>query len=128
MKMHSLYCICFLFFWGCETPKTETLNPESAFLEMIPPPPPDHFPPNPAPTFVPRSDHLHQIQINEIPHPFNLNGHMPCAVWVNGRRIDITPTQAQNLANAVNLNSQPKISPSKLHAGIGWLEALPTIK
>ena len=128
MKMYSLYCICFLFFLGCETPQTKNSNSDLAFLEMIPPPPHNHFPPNPAPTFTPNSSHLAQIQINEIPHPFNLNGHMPCAVWVNGRRLNITPIQAQNLANAVNLDSRPKIAPSKLHAGIGWLEALPIIK
>jgi hypothetical protein len=128
MKMHSLYCICLLLFLGCETPQTKNLNNDLTFLEMIPPPPPNYSPPAPAPTFIPSFEHLAQIQINEIPHPFNLNGHMPCAVWVNGRRLDITPTQAQNLANAVNLSSQPKISPSKLHAGIGWIEALPTIK
>ena len=126
--MYSLYCICFLFFLGCETPQTKNSNSDLAFLEMIPPPPPNHFPPNPAPTFTPNSSHLAQIQINEIPHPFNLNGHMPCAVWVNGRRLNITPIQAQNVANAVNLDSRPKIAPSKLHAGIGWLEALPIIK
>ena len=50
--------------------------------------------------FLAQSASFLQVQINEIPHPFNLNGHIPCTIWVNGKRLNISPLEAQKLAEA----------------------------
>jgi hypothetical protein len=124
MKVSSLYIIFLLFFIGCN--HTQQLNEEKTEFDFYepPPPPPLVLPPSLAPDFIPSSTHLAEIQINEIPHPFNLNGHIPCQVWVNGKRLNIKPEEAQRLAKAIDLEDRPKIAPSMIHAGAGWTKPL----
>jgi hypothetical protein len=123
MKVSSLYIIFLLFFIGCESSKTEVSNIDFSKLEL-PPPPPLMLPTTPVPNFTPNIVKSSQVQINEIPHPFNLNGHIPCVIWVNGKRLNISPLEAQKLAKAVDLSSRPKIHASKLHSGEGWTNPL----
>ena len=123
MKMRSLYIIFLLFFVGCESSKIEVANIDFDKLEA-PPPPPLMLPTTPAPNFTPNIVKLSEVQINEIPHPFNLNGHIPCVIWVNGKKLNISPLEAQKLAKAVDLTSRPKIHASKLHSGEGWIKPL----
>jgi|TARA_B110000305_G_C19390028_1_gene614325 hypothetical protein len=127
MKVSSLYIIFLLFFIGCESSKIEVANIDFDKLEA-PPPPPLVSPPNPPPSFTPIMGKLNEVQINEVPHPFNLNGHIPCVVWVNGKQLTITPREAQNLANAVNLESRERIGTAQLNSGEGWLKPLTIIK
>ena len=110
MKMRSLYIIFLLFFVGCESSKIEVANIDFDKLEA-PPLPPLMLPTTPAPNFTPNIVKLSEVQINEIPHPFNLDGHIPCVIWVK-------------LAKAVDLTSRPKIHASKLHSGEGWIKPL----
>ena len=123
MKIYSLYFIFLLFFVGCEPSKIKnsTLDMETF---KAPPPPPSILPTIPAPNFIPNTAKLAKIQINEIPHPFNLNGHIPCVIWVNGKRLNISPQEAQKLAEAVDLSSRQKIHAAKLHSGEGWIKPL----
>ncbi|NCF42964.1 MAG: hypothetical protein GWP32_08825 [Bacteroidetes bacterium] len=114
MKIYSLYFIFLLFFVGCESSKTEVSNIDSSKLELPPP----------IPNFTPNIVKLSEVQINEIPHPFNINGHIPCVIWVNGKRLNISPLEAQKLAKAVDLSSRPKIHASRLHSGEGWAKPL----
>jgi len=121
--MRSLYFIFLLFFVGCEPSKVKnsTLVME-AFKTPLPPP--SILPTISAPNFIPNTAKLAKIQINEIPHPFNLNGHIPCVIWVNGKRLNISPQEAQKLAEAVDLSSRQKIHATKLHSGEGWIKPL----
>lgn len=123
MKIYSLYFIFLLFFVGCESSNIKT-SPLDVKILKTPPPPPSILPTSRAPNFVPNTARLSQVQINEIPHPFNLNGHIPCVIWVNGKRLNISPQEAQKLAQAVDLSSREKIHASKLHSGEGWIKPL----
>lgn len=123
MKMRSLYFIFLLFFVGCESSNIKTSVLDIETFES-PPPPPLISPTSPVPNFTPNMNGLSEVQINEIPHPFNLNGHIPCVIWVNGKRLNISPQEAQKLAQAVDLSSKQKIHASKLHSGKGWVTPL----
>ena len=123
MKTRSLYIIFLLFFSGCESSKVKTSDFDMETFQT-PPPPPLISPTTPAPNFTPNMAGLSEVQINEIPHPFNLNGHIPCVIWVNGKRLNISPQEAQKLAQAVDLSSRQKIHASKLHSGEGWVKPL----
>ena len=37
------------------------------------------------------------IQVNSLPHPFNLNGRMPYQVWVNGERLKLNGDKANQI-------------------------------
>lgn len=78
--------------------------------------------------FIPDLGSLPQIQINKIPHPFDVGGYLPCTVWINGKKADLTPYQAQDLAKILNLGAYPAIDDKKLHEGIGWQQPLTDIK
>ena len=66
------------------------------------------------------------IQINSIPHPFNLNGNMPYAVWVDGRRLALSMQETQSLAKSLNIKfTQPKDT-AEIHMGNGWQRPLET--
>tara|TARA_B100001094_G_scaffold317091_1_gene359082 strand:- start:694 stop:1098 length:405 start_codon:yes stop_codon:yes gene_type:complete len=64
------------------------------------------------------------IQINSIPHPFNLNGNMPYAVWVDGKRLALSMQETQSLAKSLNIKfTQPKDT-AEIHMGNGWQRPL----
>lgn len=123
MKASNLLLIT-LFAIGCNHTE-QPIDKKIDFDFYQPPPPPPSIPmPTSAPNFIPKPIDFAEIQINEIPHPFNLNGHIPCQVWVNGERLNISPAEAQKLAKAVKLDKRSKIELSKLHSGDGWLAPL----
>tara|TARA_Y100000361_G_scaffold2433_2_gene2094 strand:+ start:3611 stop:4012 length:402 start_codon:yes stop_codon:yes gene_type:complete len=64
------------------------------------------------------------IQINRIPHPFNLNGSRPYAIWVDGKRLHLSPKETRALALSLNLEfTQPKDT-AEIHNGDGWQRPL----
>jgi len=66
----------------------------------------------------------HVIEINSVPHPFNLNGHNPYVVWVNGKLIKLTSNQKKELINIVKAENIKPVSDADLHSGDGWLHPL----
>lgn len=91
----------------------------------IPPPPPNILPYNFPPNFTPDMTQLAEVQINPLPHPFNLNGNVPYAIWVNGKRLSLNNTQVKELAHALNLKFKQPKGTAQIHSGEGWLHPLP---
>ena len=113
--------LIFLFaLFGCSNKKGKVIN-----LDIPPPPPPPSvFPSSAPPNFTPPVGKLVDIQVNPIPAPFNLNGIMPYAIWVNGKPLPMSPKLSIDVARALNLNfTQPK-NTAKIHNGEGWLYPL----
>jgi len=93
-----------------------------------PPPPPSVLPSSMPPNFIPSASELVDIQVNPIPAPFNLNGSMPYAIWVNGKLLPMSPKLSTDVARALNLKfTQPKDT-AKIHSGEGWLYPLKDVE
>jgi hypothetical protein len=115
---NSLF-IFLLALFGC-TQKYKVIN-----LPIPPPPPPPNIlPPSLPPSFSPSLDDVSNIQINPIPHPFNLNGHFPYAVWVDGQRLQLNYKELNQLVIALNLNFKQPKNTAKIHRGEGWVYPL----
>ena len=83
------------------------------------PPIPTHFIiPDTPPTF-----HLNKIQINSVPHPFNVGGFYAYAVWVNGKKASLNSHQINTLIKELQLKNVPPSS-ANIHNGDGWLHPL----
>lgn len=112
---------------GCSPTKkdvvlSEPFAPPSPPPNMLPPnPPPNIRPPSPPPNFIPNISDVAEVQINPIPHPFNLNGSIPYAVWVNGERLPLNSIEIRALAKSLNLNFEQPKNTAKIHNGEGWL-------
>jgi hypothetical protein len=89
-----------------------------------PPPPPNILPPSSPPLFVPPFSELTRIQINPIPHPFNLNGDVPYAVWLNGEKLNLSSKEVRALAASLNLKFKQPTNTAQIHNGEGWLSPL----
>ena len=72
--MKNSLIILFLFLFGCRQ------SGQIVDIDFPPPPPPPSLLPPPPPNFTPTRDSVLSIQVNPIPHPFNLNGSVPYAV------------------------------------------------
>lgn len=73
---------------------------------------------------VPYFSEPSKVQINPLPHPFNLNGIMPYAVWVDGKKISLTPKQTQELTQSLNIEFKQPEDTEAIHNGEGWLAPL----
>jgi len=113
------YWMCLvIIFSSCQH---KSKNIESSDLNLPPPPPPPNItPPSPAPDFRPNILDLAEIQINPLPHPFNLDGHMPYAVWVNGKKLPLNSVETRSLAKALNLKFEQPKDTAEIHSGAGW--------
>ena len=69
---------------------------------------------------------LAEVQINPLPHPFNLNGNVPYAVWVNGKRLPLNNAQVKELAYTLDLKFKQPKDTAQIHSGEGWLRPLPS--
>jgi hypothetical protein len=125
--MKSLFFLLLLFLAGC--------NSSSRVIESIDYPirPPLLFPPNiypshPPPPFKPSLAELAEVQINPLPHPFNVNGRIPYAVWVNGKKISLNSLETKALAKSLNLEFKQPKDTAQIHSGEGWLYPLPSKK
>ena len=115
-KIQNSLCAFFIILsCGCQS-KTWT-----------PPPPPNVRPPSPAPNFTPSFGAISEIQINRIPHPFNINGEIPFCVWVDGKRSQLNNTQIKQLAKSLNIKNEEPKNTAKIHSGEGWVYPFKTI-
>jgi len=111
---NSLFILLF-FFLGCRQ------NDQILSVDFPPPPPPPSFLPPPPPNFSPTRESVLNIQVNPIPHPFNLNGTMPYAIWVNGEPLPMSYELSQSVARALQLEFKQPKNTAKIHNGEGWL-------
>lgn len=113
------YWMCILFaFCSCQH---KSQNVELFDFNIpAPPPPPNILPPSAPPNFKPNILELAEIQINPLPHPFNLDGNMPYAVWLNGERLPLNNIQVRELAQSLNLKFEQPKDTAEIHSGAGW--------
>ena len=117
MKTKINYLFILLFASGCQVNK---IKDEVAGFPT-PPPPPKVFPSLPPPSFTPDINDIKEIQVNRLPHPFNLNGHMPYAIWVDGEKLALDSHELKSLATALNLKFTQPEDTAEIHNGEGWL-------
>ena len=67
------------------------------------------------------------VQVNSLPHPFNVGGNMPYQVWVNGERLPLNSDKANRIVDLLDLKpfEQPK-NTAAIHNGAGWMFPHPT--
>jgi len=96
--MKVFHSLCILFLIGCAQKSSTTYNKyaDTPFKE---------------------------IQINPIPHPLNLNGLIPYAVWIDGERARLNPGEIRKLALSLDLPLNVRGTP-EMHAGAGWHQPL----
>ena len=113
--MRVLICSLSLAFFGCSQNRTET----SSFFDAPPPPPPPNILPDTAPPkYIPQFEN---IQVNTIPHPFNINGRMPFAVWVDGQKLPINSKESKAIVQALDIKFKQPKDTAQIHRGEGWL-------
>ena len=66
------------------------------------------------------------VQVNSLPHPFNLDGRMPYQVWVNGQRLPLNGDKAKQIVSLLDLGpfEQPEDT-AEIHSGAGWMRPFP---
>lgn len=122
MKTKNIYLFIILFVCGCQTQKKQKTT-----INMPPPPPPPSItPPSPPPNFIPDREilgklkQIKEIQINRLPHPFNLNGNNPYVIWVDGKRLALNSHEVRHLAKVLNLHFTQPEDTAEIHNGEGW--------
>lgn len=105
-------------------------NQKNLSTNNLPPPPP---PPNiefdlPAPTYIPSFPKDFVVQINPIPHPLSIDGQMPFAIWVNGKRLELSGAQVKHLTESLNIKYKKPQDTAEIHSGEGWLEPLKQVE
>lgn len=123
--MKYLLTIIILFSFSCNHHRkvVETID-----FPAPPSPPPNFIPHTPPPNFIPDITELAEIQINPVPHPFNLNGSIPYVVWVNGKKLKLNHREVRDLASSLNLKFEQPKDTAQIHNGEGWLYPLPLEK
>lgn len=116
MKVSLLFFVLFLF--GCQHN-----NHKKDVLQIPPPPKFGDITIPPPPMFIPR---LHEIQINSVPMPFHL-AHC-YIVWVDGKRIMLNSKETLELAQSLNLPTDPPQDTKDLHDGKGWHKPLEIVE
>ena len=58
-----------------------------------------------------------EIQVNRLPHPFNVNGMIPYQVWVDGKHVPLGSEMCRVITEALNLKF---VQPEQQHNC--WLE------
>ena len=118
------YIVVILFLLGSSCHHLDrTLN--KLDLPIPPSPPPFFKPSSQPPNFTPNLNELRNIQINSVPHPFNLNGHYPFVVWLDGKRLPLKSGEIKHLANALNIHFKQPKNTAQIHNGEGWLYPFP---
>tara|TARA_Y100001938_G_scaffold116925_1_gene161162 strand:+ start:116 stop:514 length:399 start_codon:yes stop_codon:yes gene_type:complete len=119
MKVNSW--LFFLFLIGCSPKET----PLVFDIPIPPPPPPPSIVPSSVPPqFTPSFSDVAEIQVNPIPHPFNLNGELPFAVWVDGKLLPLDRKSSKDVANFLGLKFTQPEDTAEIHNGEGWLYPL----
>ena len=63
-----------------------------------------------------------QIQVNRLPHPFNVGGLVPYQVWVDGERLPLNSKKAKQIVKTLNLKFEQPENTREIHSGAGWLQ------
>lgn len=66
----------------------------------------------------------HVIEINKVPHPFNLNNFNEYVVWVNGKKVVMERNDKNALIALVGARNIAPVSDEDIHNGDGWLRPL----
>lgn len=61
------------------------------------------------------------VEVNRLPHPFNLNGSLPYAVWVDGEMLPLKSEEANKIVESLNLKFEQPPDTEEIHSGRGWL-------
>lgn len=123
---NSLFLFFIVLFCGCQSQNIQKkeLTPPPPPPNVKPPPPPNVKPPTPPPSFIPSIKRLAEIQINPIPHPFSVNGEVPFAIWVDGKRLQLSNSEIKQLTKSLNIKYQAPNNTAEIHQGKGWLYPL----
>lgn len=65
-----------------------------------------------------------EIQVNRLPHPFNVGGLMPYQVWIDGERLPLNSQETKQIVETLNLKFEQPDNTAAIHAGEGWLQPL----
>lgn len=123
MKTNILNIIIILFLFGCNSSKQKQAKIE---LPNPPPPPIGIEPTSSPPAFIPNISEIKELQINRLPHPFNLDGALPFAVWADGERLSLNGKQAKELASYLGIEFTQPPNTAEIHNGQGWIYPYPT--
>ena len=105
MKTNIINTIIILFLFGCNSNKQEQTKNN---------------------LFVPNLLKVKELQVNRLPHPFNLNGSLPFAVWADGEKLNLSSSQTKELANYLGIKFEQPADTKEIHSGEGWLYPHPT--
>ncbi len=73
----------------------------------------------PQPLIINVPDYPVAVEINSVPPPFDMNGHNPYVVWMNGKRVNLPKRDLLLLVDKVGKENIPTISHKDIHRG--WL-------
>ena len=104
---------------GCSI--TEAPRGDIYDFTLPPPRPPSILPPSPPPSFIPD---IREIQVNRLPHPFNVNGRVPFQVWVDGTRLPLNSNEAIAITKSLNLKFTQPEDTAEIHSGEGWIHPI----
>ena len=62
-----------------------------------------------------------EVQINRLPHPLNVGGVLPFAVWVDGERIPLDSNELKAVGQTFNIDFDPPPDSAEIHNGAGWV-------
>jgi hypothetical protein len=125
MKTNIINIIIILFLLGCNSNKQK----QTKIHLPTPPPPPIHLvPPNPPPSFIPDLLDIKELQVNRIPHPFNVNGNLPFVIWADGKRLHLNSLETKKLARFLGIEFEQPLNTKEIHNGEGWQRPFETSK
>jgi hypothetical protein len=107
--------LAFLFLCSCSSRDVAQFSPAPA-------PPPNILPDTPPPNYIPD---IKSIQVNTLPSPFNINGKLPFAVWVDGEMLPMNSKQSLMIVQALNIEFKEPKNTAQIHRGEGWLYLRP---
>jgi hypothetical protein len=66
----------------------------------------------------------HVIEINDVPHPFNLNNTNQYVIWINGKKVKVKNKDKQAIVALVGASNIKPVTDEDIHNGNGWLRPL----
>ncbi len=70
----------------------------------------------------PFANHSHEIQINSIPPPLDLNGKLPFSVWLNGKQLTLDSEKLKEVKKILGIKEENPNSIAGIHSGMQWLK------
>ena len=109
-KVLNILCGALFLFGGCVTQK-------NAVTPILPPP-----------IVAEAIIKGREVQINHLPHPLNIGGTLPFAVWVDGERVPLDRVELQAIGQTLNIDFQPPPDTPEIHNGAGWVYPFRLVK